>query len=95
MASEASRQRITVAGRYFMNSPTTPGQNSSGMNTARVVAVEAITGQLMRAAALTQASRGAWPWRRWRSASSLTTMAPSTSMPATRISANSTTMLRV
>ena len=38
-------------GRYFMNSPTTPGQNSHGMKAARVVAVEAMMGQLMRLAA--------------------------------------------
>ena len=42
---------ITVMGRNFMNSPTTPGQNSSGANTARVVRVEAVTGQAMRLAA--------------------------------------------
>ena len=55
MASDASRQRITVAGRYFMNWPTTPGQNNSGRNTTSVVAVEAITGHAMRVAALAQA----------------------------------------
>ena len=55
MASEAIRQINTVIGRYCMNSPTTPGQNNSGTNTASVVAVEAMTGQAMREAASTQA----------------------------------------
>ena len=45
-----------------MNWPTTPGQNSRGMNTTTVVAVEEITGQAIRVAALTQAWRGVWPW---------------------------------
>ena len=35
---------IRVSGRYFMNSPTSPGQNASGRNAARVVAVEAMIG---------------------------------------------------
>ena len=35
-----------------MNSPTTSGQNSSGMNAASVVAVEAMIGQDMRFAAI-------------------------------------------
>ncbi len=42
---------IRVRGRYFINSPTTPGQNISGMKTARVVAVDAMIGQAMRLAA--------------------------------------------
>ena len=40
-------------GRYFMNSPTMPGQNSSGAKAARVVAVDAMIGQLIRRAAST------------------------------------------
>ena len=38
-------------GRNFMNSPTMPGQNRSGMKAARVVAVEAMIGHAMRLAA--------------------------------------------
>ena len=95
MAREAIRQMITVSGRNFMNSPTTPGQNSSGTNTAKVVAVDAIMGQAMRLAASAQACLTVCPSDRFRSASSDTTMAPSTSMPATRIRLNSTTMLSV
>ena len=48
MASEALSATMTVMGRYFMNSPTTPGQNRSGANTVRVVRVETATGQAMR-----------------------------------------------
>ena len=42
---------IRVMGRNFMNSPTMPGQNSRGIKTASVVAVEAIIGHAMRCAA--------------------------------------------
>ncbi len=51
ITSEADSVAMRVMGRYFMNSPTTPGQNSRGMNAARVVAVEAMMGQAMRLAA--------------------------------------------
>ncbi len=47
-SSEADRVSSRVIGRYFMNSPTTPGQNSSGTNTASGVRVEEITGHAMR-----------------------------------------------
>ena len=42
---------MRVIGRYFMNWPTTPGQNSSGENAAIRVSVAAITGPDMRLAA--------------------------------------------
>ena len=73
-----------------MNCPAKPGQNSSGKNTASVVAVEAVIGQAMRCAAMRKASNLLWPLAISRSPSSTTTMAPSTSIPTTRISANST-----
>ena len=50
-ASEADSVAISVIGRYFMNSPTTPGQNKSGEKAATRVAVAAITGPDMRLAA--------------------------------------------
>ena len=50
-ASEADSVAISVIGMYFMNWPTTPGQNSSGENAAMRVAVAAITGPDMRLAA--------------------------------------------
>ena len=49
--SEALNVASKVTGRNFMNSPTTPGQNSNGMNAAKVVAVDAVMGQAMRLAA--------------------------------------------
>jgi hypothetical protein len=49
--SEAESVAISVIGRYFMNCPTTPGQNNSGENAATRVAVAAITGPAMRRAA--------------------------------------------
>ena len=42
---------IRVNGRYFMNCPTTPGQNISGRKAATVVSVEVTMGQAMRRAA--------------------------------------------
>ena len=51
MDNDADSVTITVIGRNFMNSPTTPDQNNSGKNTHSVVAVEAMIGQAMRLAA--------------------------------------------
>jgi len=51
ISSEAVNVASIVIGRYFMNSPTRPGQNSSGMNAASVVAVAAVIGHAMRLAA--------------------------------------------
>ena len=51
MTSEAERVAKRVMGRYFMNSPTMPGQNTRGKKAARVVAVAAMMGQAMRLAA--------------------------------------------
>ena len=42
---------ISVSGRYFMNSPTIPGQKRSGEKAATRVSVAAITGPAMRRAA--------------------------------------------
>ena len=49
--NEALRVAIKVIGRNFMNSPTIPGQKTSGIKAAKVVAVEAIIGQDIRWAA--------------------------------------------
>ncbi len=49
--SDADSVAIRVIGRYFMNSPTMPGQNISGEKAAMRVAVAAITGPDMRLAA--------------------------------------------
>ena len=46
----AARVAIRVSGRYFMNSPTMPGQNNSGENAAMRVTVAPITGPVMRVA---------------------------------------------
>ncbi len=42
---------ISVSGRYFMNSPTMPGQKVIGKNAARVVAVDAMIGTATSAVA--------------------------------------------
>ena len=51
LSSDADNVASRVIGRNFMNSPTRPGQNSSGMNAASVVAVEAMIGHDIRLAA--------------------------------------------
>ena len=95
IASEALRVAISVIGMNFMNSPTMPGQNRSGAKAARVVAVEAMIGHDMRFAANAKARSGGSPSRSLRSAYSVTTMAPSTSMPTASMSENRTTILIV
>ena len=95
MANDADSTAMRVRGMYFMNSPTMSGQNSSGKNAASVVAVDAMMGQAMRVAAAPYASRRRAPSAILRSAYSTTTIAPSTSIPTDRISANSTTTFTV
>ena len=51
MASDAVSVINTVIGRYFMNPPIMPGHAINGRNTARVVPIDAVTGQNMRFAA--------------------------------------------
>ena len=51
ISNEDDKVASKVKGRNFMNSPTTPGQNTSGRKAARVVAVEAMIGQDIRLAA--------------------------------------------
>ena len=82
-------------GRNFMNSPTIPGQNKSGKNTLRVVAVDAMIGQDIRFAANAYASLGDAPSCSLRSASSVVTIAPSTSIPTTSIRENKTKLFIV
>ena len=42
--SEDVKTQINVMGRYFINSPASPGQKIKGRKAAKVVAVEAIIG---------------------------------------------------
>ena len=80
---------------YFMNSPTTPGQNKSGENAATRVSVAAITGPAILLAASEKASLLSMPSVIRRSANSVTMMASSTSIPTARMRLNSTTILTV
>ena len=95
MASDAVKVASRVIGINFMNSPTRPGQNNNGAKAARVVAVDAVIGHAIRFAARAKALLNGSPSRILRSAYSVTTMAPSTSMPTERIRENSTTMFTV
>ena len=49
--NDADSVASNVIGRYFMNSPTTPGQNNSGKNAASVVRVDAKIGGAINLAA--------------------------------------------
>jgi hypothetical protein len=64
--SEELRVMIRVRGRYPMNSPTIPGQNISGVNAARVVAVAAMTGTATSPVASLAASFVSYPRSRKR-----------------------------
>src|SRR3546814_16526206 len=64
MTNEEVSVAIRVSGRYFMNSPTTPGQNISGRKAASVVAVEAMTGQAMSFPASAEENGRATCWER-------------------------------
>ena len=58
---ELERVTMSVMGRYFMNSPTVPVQNRSGLKAARVVSVEAMTGRATSPVALRAASARSQP----------------------------------
>ena len=64
--SDEASTTITVIGRYFMNSPMIPGQNSSGRNTATVVPVEAMIGQATSRVAVSAARARGSPSETWR-----------------------------
>ena len=93
--SEDASTTMSVMGRNFMNSPIMPGHNSSGTNTATVVAVLAMIGQATSPMPFLAARIGDCPSliRRW--VFSITTMPLSTSMPRASTSAKSTIMFRV
>ena len=78
-----------------MNLPDTPGQNMRGRKAASVVATDAVTGQNMRLAASVNAARLSKPSTILRSAYSVTTIAPSISMPRPSNMPNITMKLKV
>ena len=78
-----------------MNLPDRPGQNRIGRKAASVVAIDTDTGQNIRFAAATYASLGDMPSAILRSAYSVTTMAPSISMPSPSSMPNITMKLNV
>ncbi|OAD22614.1 hypothetical protein THIOM_001570 [Candidatus Thiomargarita nelsonii] len=84
-----------MMGKYFINSPTMPGQNNKGKNTAKVVAVAPIMGQNIRLAAIAYASVRGIPSLILRSANSVTMIAPSISIPEAKIKLNNTTIFMV
>ena len=86
---------INVIGRYFINSPASPGQKRRGTKAASVVAVDEIIGSAIFLEALAYDFLTLNPSFIFLSAYSTTTIAPSTSNPTDKISANKTTMFIV
>ena len=90
--SDAVNIQITVKGRYFINSPITPGQKIRGAKAINVVTVEAIIDKAIRLDASAYASFLFIPSIIFLSAYSVITIAPSTNIPTASISPNNTTI---
>ena len=86
---------INVIGRYFINSPANPGKKRRGTKAASVVAVEEIIGRAIFLDAPAKDSLMVKPSFIFLSAYSTITIAPSTSNPTDKISANKTTIFIV
>ena len=82
-------------GKYFINSPVTPGQKSNGTNAAKVVAVDDIIGIAISLTPLFTASSLFMPCSCKRYTFSTTTMALSTNMPKASSNPNSIIVLMV
>ncbi len=92
---EAHMTTMTIVGRWLMNLPMMPGQNSSGTKAASVVAVAPITGTNILCIAWMNASFLETPSCSFRSAYSTTTTGSSTKTPTAITSPNMTIMLIV
>ena len=87
--SEKSRHGITMSGMVRKNLPIMPGTNISGMKAATVVSTAKITGVAISRAPSMDPRRPS-PCRSWWAwMFSPTMMASSTTMPSTRMKANS------
>jgi hypothetical protein len=77
------------------NCPETPGISPTGKNTATIENVVATTASPISSAASIAAWNAVFPIRMWRTIFSISTIASSTSTPATRPSASSDSWLSV
>ncbi len=94
-SSEASTAIEAVHPNCRKNLPEMPPMKAVGKNTATSVSDVAITASPISWAASIAASNGGLPLRRWRTMFSTSTMASSTRMPTTSVSASSVTPLSV
>ena len=90
---DANTASEAVQPNCLKNLPTMPLMKAVGKNTAISVKVVAITARPISSAASIAAWYGVLPMRRWRTIFSTSTIASSTKMPITRLSANSVTTL--
>ena len=96
--NEAAKVNINIVGKYTMNLPMMPGQNSNGKKGASVVSVPANTGTNTSPAAIradTVEDIFPLPSINIRCVFSITTMASSTIIPSPKSKANSTMKFRV
>ena len=75
------------------NCPAIPPMKLTGAKTATMVSVIAMTASPISSAASTAASNGRLPMRMWRTMFSISTIASSTRMPVTRVTASRLTKL--
>ena len=91
--SDVNTANAAVQPNCLKNLPTIPLMKAVGKNTAISVKVMAITATPISSAASIAAWYGDLPIRRWRTMFSTSTMASSTKIPMTRLSASSVTTL--
>ena len=92
---EDPRTMMSVMGKYFMNSPMSPGQKARGVKAARVVPVEAMMGHATSPTPYLAASKGEKPSSMKRYTFSTTTIPLSTNIPNARTNAKRTIVLNV
>ena len=87
-SSEKNTAPATVSPNCLKNCPEMPPMKLTGRNTAMMVAEHATTASPISSAASSAAWKPLLPMRMWRTMFSISTMASSTSTPATRDSAS-------
>ena len=94
-SSEKKTAAATVRPNCLKYWPVMPGMKLTGTNTAMIVAEVATTARPISSAASSAAWKPVLPMRLWRTMFSISTMASSTSTPATSDSASRLTWLSV
>ena len=96
MRATTSEKKTAIAAvqpNCTKNLPATPPMKAVGRKTAISVKVVAMTASPISSAASRAACSGVLPMRRWRVMFSISTIASSTRMPTTIVSASSVTTL--